>query len=68
MDLKQIRTDEELVDLGYKCKSKLRDLPFYKRKDMFERLWLWEKKGSPPIITLDESNGNCSVVDLADVV
>lgn len=65
--LSDIRNDVQLDHLGYKCKGKLCDLPFYERMGVWERLWLWEKEGSPAVVTIDLCNGWCKVVELKDV-
>jgi hypothetical protein len=63
----ELKHDEQLADLGYQCKGKLCELPLYKRKGIFERLWLWEKESKPPVITIDLGNGWCDVVALKDI-
>ena len=61
----RIKHKSELEHLDYKCAVRLSNLRFY--QDVFEHLWLWEKPGSPPLITLGEGDGWISVVPLRNV-
>ena len=65
--LKKITTEEELASLGYKRRGKLCELPLFKRRGVFDRLWYWEKDTAGPVVSLDEGNGYCSMVDWGDI-
>ncbi len=58
----EAKCDCHLVQHGYKCSGKLWNYPLYLRRGVFERLWLWEKEGSSPVVTVDTGNHFCRVV------
>lgn len=57
-NLIKVKTDEEIVNLGFNCKKKLCDYKGYETLD--ERLWVWVKEQSDGIfIAITYDMGNC---------
>lgn len=60
--VEEAECDCHLVEHGYKCSGRLDDYPLYRKRCVFERLWLWEKEGSLPVVALCMGNHWCQVV------